>query len=241
MKKILFVLVVFQMILAPGAFCAIAKIAKVKGDVFLRTKPTSSWEEAKPKTKLGVKSEIKTAPGAKCFIIFDKAAKNVLSIEENSHIKIENIKLGKIILNQGRVFSRIGNIKAFKKSSRPFQIRTTTAIVGVTGTGFLTESKETKTSTACFEGEVSVTGLDTQGNEAQSENLAKGFKVDASSGAVGQPAQLIEQDYVQWNVFYETTKKIGTLIGGAAKAVGGVTDGARKAYEGSSGVNPFGR
>jgi hypothetical protein len=176
----------------------IAKIIDLQGRVFVKKKPDAPWQKAKINQLLEKESELKTEKKSLCTLAFDEELKNILTIKENSHIKIENIKPGNIFLPEGRVFVLIQSLAKAEK----FQIRTPTAIAGSRGTGWRTDYHHGNTSNACFQDQIYLQGLDEEGNVTDEEDLFSGWGRNVGEGGVfDDPFQLGGTDYDEWNDF----------------------------------------
>ncbi|MCK9573404.1 MAG: FecR family protein [Candidatus Omnitrophica bacterium] len=198
MKKFLFLFVLFCFSLFMSAFAQMAKIIEVKGDVQVKKAAKSAWEKARIDTFLDKQSEIKTGASSECSLSFDEELKNILTIKENSEVKIENLKPAGISLPQGRVFSLIDDIAKVEK----FEIRTPTAIAGVRGTGESVEFSSNCANVKCFENNVYVQGLGSQGNSTGQQGVSGGFGVQVCEGGTfGKQFTLSGEDLSQWEEF----------------------------------------
>jgi len=198
MKKILVLAVFFLFMFSVASFAQIARVIEAKGDVQIKKEPKSTWEKAKINIFLDKQAEIKTGKSSECTLAFDEELKNLLTIKENSEIKIENLKPASIVLPQGRVFSLIDDIAKVEK----FEIRTPTAIAGVRGTGESVEFSSGCASVKCFENKVFVQGLTNQGAATGGQALASGFGVKVCEGGTfGEQFVIPDNDLVQWEEF----------------------------------------
>jgi hypothetical protein len=180
------------------SFAQMAKVVEVKGDVQIKKGAKSSWEKAKIDSILDKQAEIKTAVSSECTITFDEELKNILTIKENSEVKIENLKPANISLPSGRVFSLIDDITKIEK----FEIRTPTAIAGVRGTGESVEFSSGCANVKCFENNIYVQGLSGKGNTTQEHGVAGGFGIKVcEEGAFGEQFRLSGGDWSQWEEF----------------------------------------
>ena len=205
MKKVLLFIFVFQFIVCTCVFAQIAKIVDVSGDVSVRGQDSSSWQKAKPDMYLDNDSEVKTGFGSECTIAFDEDMDNILTIKDGSHIKIEDVKKGKIYLPKGRVFSLIDDLAKLED----FQVRTPTAIAGVKGTGESVQTNGFGTSVKCFIGKAFAQGIDKDGNLGEKKDITKGFGIDALWGGIlGDIFGLDQEDWKEWEDFKEGLKDI---------------------------------
>ena len=211
MKKCLLVLFFLQLLIMPSLYAQLAKIIDASGNVQVKTEASSSWQKAKPNTYLKEDSEVKTGSASECTIAFDEELENMLTIKENSYIKIEDLRPGKIYMPKGRVFSLIDNLAKIEK----FEIRTPTAIAGVRGTGDSVETGPGGTTVKCFSGKVSVQGLDKNGNLTDLLDLLAGVGIDVSpDGELGDFFELTDIDYNEWNAFLQRLADIIISMGG---------------------------
>lgn len=179
MKKLWIFFIFFQMLLFPAClFAQTAKIIDVKGKVLVKSELSYDWKKAKINMLLDKNAEVQTKEASKCTLAFDEGLKNILTVEEKSHIKIENVKPGSILLPEGRVFTLIGNLA----KPEEFQIRTPTAIAGARGTCWAAGYNDRKTNVECFDDVVFVVGLDAAGNPTGEKDLSSGFGMD-----IGEP------------------------------------------------------
>ncbi|MEM7816752.1 MAG: FecR domain-containing protein, partial [Candidatus Aenigmatarchaeota archaeon] len=150
------------------------RIIDIKGEVLVKISPTQPWEKARVNMPLNKETEIQTKINSECTIGFDTDLRNVLTLKENSQVKVEEILPAKVFLSKGRVFSLIKDVASLKE----FKVRTPVAIAGVKGTGFSMENTDSGSVIKCFEDEVDVTGLDNQGNPTQEAELLSGFGIN---------------------------------------------------------------
>ena len=204
MKRVFLVLFVLQLLICPSLFAQIAKIIDTKGDVSVKKESSFPWEKAKPDMYLADKAEIRTGSDSECTLSFDEELDNILTIKGDSHIKIEDIKKGRVFLPKGRVFTLIEDLAKLQD----FQIRTPTAVAGVRGTG-----EEVKvngdTTVKCFEGKAYAQGIDKSGKKTNKKNIPKGFGIVAFlGGALGDLFGLRDQDWFDWQEFRELVREL---------------------------------
>jgi len=173
-----------------------AKIISVEGEVNVRADANSDWQNAKPQQYLSQDAEIKTAEKSKCILSFDEDLANIITIDENTQVKLKNLKPVEIILPRGRVFLLIDD----KTSSlKPFEVRTPTAVAGVRGTGESVEFYSEETIIQCFEGKVYVQGLNSEGRKMQTKTLSEGKGIKIVSGGHGRnPFKITVTAYETW-------------------------------------------
>lgn len=184
--------------ISTSAFAQIAKIINVEGSVKVKKDAESSWQKAKPDTYLDDEAQIKTGSNSQCTLSFDEDLTNILTIKDNSHIRMEDVKKGKVFLPKGRVFSLIEDISKLED----FQIRTPTAVAGVKGTGESVQVTKFGTSVMCFEGEAYVAGIDKDGNIGPIRDILAGFGVDVTrDGIIVDIFKLVDRDWKDWEDF----------------------------------------
>ncbi|MBD3264025.1 MAG: hypothetical protein GF375_02860 [Candidatus Omnitrophica bacterium] len=180
------------------SFAQIAKIINIKGDVKIRQDSEAEWLEAEINIYLEKEAEIKTGPAGECTVTFDEELENILTVKENSHIKLEEIEPSRIFMPEGRVFSVIEDIAKVED----FQVKTPTVIAGVRGTGKSVETDGSSSLVKCFEGIVYLKGLNSEGGVFEEGSLGEGFGVPVDSyGNIGDFFGLSEDDYKKWSTF----------------------------------------
>ncbi len=189
------------------AFAQVAKIVDVGGKVTVKTDASADWKKAKVNMVLNKDAELETKENSYCTLAFDEEQKNIVTLKQNSRIRIDSIKPGAVFLPQGRVFSLIKNLSKSEK----FEVRTPTAVAGARGTGWITEYKGACVSEKCLDDVTYVQGLDPQGNITGEANLPQGNGMDVCGGQLGSRYALGDNDYQEWNDF---TGYVGSLQGG---------------------------
>lgn len=200
MKRKLLCLAILQMFFLPAlVFAQAARVIDAQGKVLTR-KDAGDWRPAKINMLLDKESELKTEAKSKCALAFDKDSRNILTIDENSQIKLEEIKPGDIFLRGGRVFALIENLE----KAEEFKVRTPTAIAGARGTGWTTQYLNDASSALCFLDTVYIQGLDNAGSVTAEEDLSGGWGINISAGgSFGELFPLTDADYLEWNNFMD--------------------------------------
>ena len=184
--------------LAPAAWAQEAQVIAVKGVVVYRPDSAADWKRAESGIRLDSNAEIKTAKDASCTLAFDLAKKNILTIKEDTILKIESVLPGHVHLSEGRVFALIKNIGGAGK----FEVKTPTAVAGARGTGWLTEFAEGETSVSCFDDVVFVASLDDAGNITGEKDLTEGFGIDIREDiAESDIREITETERSEWQEF----------------------------------------
>ena len=229
MKKLLILFGIMQLLWFPGSVLAqTAKVVDVQGQVLVKKGASASWDAARINMLLSKDAEIQTKAGARCTLAFDEELKNILTVQENSLIKLENIKPGNIFLPEGRVFSLIKNLSKAEK----FQIRTPTAIAGARGTSWATGFHGGQANVACFSDTAFVDGLDASGLVTGERHLPSGFSVDVGEGGVfGDISPLSDADNRQGSEFVQYSQGLGAGQGGGTESQEQAGDG-QSAFQG---------
>ena len=211
MKKLLVLVITFQIVIfATSAFAQSVTIIDLKGRVSIKQNVQSDWKKAKIDMILYKDAEVKTQKNSECTIAFDDEINNVLTIKEESHIKLESILPANVYLPEGRVFSLIDDIAKIES----FEIRTPTAIAGVRGTGWLSAFLNNISSFSCFEDNVNVEGLDPKGNKTGKKNLPSGFGLNVfGDGILGEFFKLGAGDFREWNRFINYLRNLRGGLG----------------------------
>lgn len=178
----------------------VATITRLNGEVKVKI-ADSPWQPAAQNQKVSADAQIETGPNSQCLLAFDSKFENVVAIKENSRLKVEDIKLGRLFLEKGKILTQIDNIDAFSGSPERFSIKTSTVIVGVRGTGWSTE-KAKNTDILCFDGTLFSQGLDNQGNTTGQKDIPEGFGLNADEqGALGELFNLTRENLTEWDDF----------------------------------------
>ncbi|MCF7895304.1 MAG: FecR family protein [Candidatus Omnitrophica bacterium] len=210
MRKLFGFLFVFSFLFTGLVFGQTAKIIKLEGNVEMKISETDSWQAATIGTYLKKQAEIKTKQDSSCTLAFDKKLDNLITIEEKSHLKLEELKPAELFLPQGRVFSIIDNLA----DVGGFKVKTPVAVAGVRGTGDSVESNENGTIVKCFEGEIYVASL----TKPQDPVLTEGSGVNVGPGGrIGDIFDLGSDDWRIWNRFISA---INNLRGGPRQRPG---------------------
>jgi hypothetical protein len=181
-----------------GAFSQIAKIIEIRNEVMVKEHASSRWRKAQVDMYLEREAEIKTGAASACMLAFDEQLKNILTIDENSQIRLENLQPSVLFLPRGRVFSLIEDVAKIQE----FRVRTPVAIAGVRGTGDSVASTKNGTTIKCFEGKVYAQLFDYQGNGLIERMVFEGLGVSIDvNGQLGDMFFLDERDYDGWNGF----------------------------------------
>lgn len=205
MKKFLALFLFIMLLISPCVFAQSAKIIDAKGKVSVKKDTNSTWQTAKINMLLEKNAEIQTKSKSECTLAFDEELKNILTVKENSYVKLENIKPGKINLPEGRVFSLIENIKEIEK----FEIRTPTVVAGVMGTGLGVASGKSGSTVLCFQDNIYTKGLDKKGNVTSKKDLSAGFGMDVDeNGQSGDLFKLDRENLNRWNEFKENITEV---------------------------------
>jgi hypothetical protein len=201
MKRALVIFSLVQIFLFTNfSLAQTARIIDIKGKVLIKKQVNHFWQKAKLNMLLDNAAEVKTKEESLCTLAFDEKWENILTIKENSHIKIDNVWPANIFLPEGRVFSLINNLSKTEK----FQIRTPTAIAGARGTGWVTNYKNKQTGVLCFEETVYIQGMDAFGNITDEAELSSGWAIDVKEGGLlGQKYLIGTEENAEWVIFIQ--------------------------------------
>ena len=181
-----------------------ATIIELKGQVFARQDSQSDWQEAQVSKVVSSDGEIKTVGNSSCTLAFDEKRKNIVTVKDHTQIRVESVLPGKVFLSEGRVFALIKNVSANKK----FEVRTSTAVAGARGTGWLTEVISGETNISCFDDVVFVESLDLSGAVTSEINLNEGFQVNVEEKGVEtvDVKEVNQADMKEWQGFVESVQ-----------------------------------
>ncbi|MBM3250461.1 MAG: FecR domain-containing protein [Candidatus Omnitrophica bacterium] len=179
MKRSGLILICVLVLLFPvSVFAQEARIIDIRGRVTVKLKDKADWERARIDMLLNREAQVKTDGKSSCTLAFDGELKNIMTVKENSHIKIENLAPANIFLPEGRVFTLIRNLS----KSEEFSVRTPTAVAGARGTGWITDFHAMLTSVLCHDNRVFVDGLDAAGNVTEEQDLSNGWGLKVGEG-----------------------------------------------------------
>jgi hypothetical protein len=228
--KRLFACFIFATVLSFSASCFAqsAKIIKIQGKVSVRTDAVTTWHKAKLEMFLDQNSEIKTEGKSECTLALDDEMKNVMTVKENSQIKLESIIPSRVYLPEGRVFSIINNISKIEK----FEIRTPTAIAGARGTGLGVGSLNRQTDVSCFKDVAYVEGYDANGNKTGQQDVPAGYGLDVGlDGEIGNLFELGADRFQEWNNFEGNVEELRGTVEGANEEETGTDTGSSGASD----------
>lgn len=206
MKRILIFFILLCALLFPVfLFAQSVQIIDVQGQILVKKDGVSPWQKAEINMILGKEAEIMSQDKSNCTLAFDEEKQNILTIKENSHIKIENISPGDLFLSEGRVFSLIKNLTKTEK----FQIRTPVAVAGARATGWATGYHNGVAFVYCFEDTVYILGMDEAGNITKAIDLQHGFSIDIGTGGkIGKILELTADELAEWNDFKRLIERL---------------------------------
>jgi len=208
MKRIIILATVFLavFIFTANVFAQGVKIVDIEGDVLLKERVISPWRKAKTGEALHKNYELITKEQSECTLSFDDSLDKVLTLGENSRLKIADVISGNLELAKGRVFSLIEKIEEHET----FEIKTPTAIAGPRGTGWSVYFGGI-TIVYCFEGGVFIDGLDEKGNKVSHKDIKAGSGVKVPKGGkISDLFGLTGKDKKDWKKFKGNLKGKGT-------------------------------
>jgi len=136
-----------------------AKIIYTKGNVRVQEAGTDFWILAKKDMPLEDKDTIKTAVASEADISLDGTLKNIIRIQQNTELTVEDLKTKKLLMTKGKVLAVMESLS----EGSSFEVRTPTAVAGVTGSGMSVASNGNETTVGCFENKAYVRGIDVNG------------------------------------------------------------------------------
>jgi hypothetical protein len=238
----IFVFIFLFLLIASPLFAQTARIIDIKGKVFVKSNAGATWQVALVNMSLEKNTEVKTEADSSCTLAFDKGLKNIVTLKQNSLIRINSIMPGDIFLPEGRVFSLIKNLP----KGEQFQVRTPTAIAGARGTGWITHSHNRVTGVFCFEDAVFIQGLDNSGGSVGGVVLSSGNGINVGQGGTfSETFPLGGSENSEWSDY---TNSLGLIISEAetytepaGNNAGGVPgeDASEPTGEGENPVSPI--
>lgn len=197
-----------------------AVIASLEGKVELLREGTDTPAGAEKDMKVFAGDTIKTGPGGKCSLAWNRG--NVAVVTPLTTLKIDLLESSSVTgtekssfnLTRGSVFAKA---KKLNNKNSSFTVRTPVALAGVRGTTFKAEIDENKKMTAkCLDGALAVTG---EGGEEVI--VGAGMKTGVSEGeAPGEARQMSQEELAEFGEISELSdpelQKIGSAIDEAA-------------------------
>jgi hypothetical protein len=177
--------------------------------------------------------KIRTGRGTYADIAFDKTARNIIRMEEQSELMIIDLHPRHTELNvfKGSVLSRV---KALRKKSK-FTVRTPVSTSGVRGTGWKITAGKLKNVIESHEGKIFVAGLDQNGNPIGEKTLSAGWKIMVEQ--FGRPAgqeKLTQQEKDAWQQWLKQITKRPKKSRNIDKIKRKLKGGLKKAIEGKA-------
>ncbi|MFA5068914.1 MAG: FecR family protein [Candidatus Omnitrophota bacterium] len=174
-------------------------ILQVKGVVNVQRAGDTAWQTASQGTLLVENDRIRTSVNSEASIALDTSDKNVVTLSQDSEMSIADIREKHLLLHNGKIFALIEGVE----SASSFQVRTPTAVAGVSGSGMSVESDGNNTTIACFEDMAYVRGVNADGTlMAEIVIIGNGFK--RVIGRFEMPGDLIalsNLDRESWSQF----------------------------------------
>jgi len=144
-----------------------ATLTDFEGEVYLYDTEDEEWSRVQKEIPIASNDRIKTGPDSFVEILFDDGS--MIRLEENTEIYINELEAdfdtstitALLFIKIGRVLT---TIKSFSQESSEFRIKTNTAVLGVRGTDFVTETEdEDVTDLGVFNGSVAANGISSRG------------------------------------------------------------------------------
>ncbi|MFC1807015.1 FecR domain-containing protein [Candidatus Omnitrophota bacterium] len=182
-----------------------AKIFYLKGVVKMQRSGEDFWILAKKGMVLKDNDRVKTLKSGDAEIALDSSLKNIVKLEGGTEVTIEDLKTKSLYMYRGKVLSVLESLP----TGSSFEVRTPTAVAGVTGSGIFVETDGKKTGVRCHEDKAYVRGVNIDG-VAIGEVLVidEGYK--RFVGHLQAPGELIiltGYEKGQWSNFRESLRE----------------------------------
>jgi hypothetical protein len=221
MKGILLPFLFIQIILGTNClFAQEVEIVDIKGQVFVKKKATLTWQRARLHMLLRKSAEVKTASDSECTLAFDGELNSLLTLKENSRLKISRIASPRITLPEGRIFALLEQLGEVDN----FEVVTPSAVAGVRGTGWSVEVQDNGSGFFCFEDLLYVQGINQQGQITGKQEVPEGFGINVTlDGKLGDLFELPENKYLDWKKAEGRFEQIKTnLLFGDIEDISGI-------------------
>lgn len=194
MKKHFFGLILFTFFISLTLSIEAAEIAYIEGNVQVMPSQQKSWKRAELGMQINIGDSIRTARRSKADIILDRINKHSIRVEENTLVVLNSSypnSINKLDLSQGKVYANIERVMA----GFNFEVTTPSAIAGVRGTSYSTESSPRRDEVAVFRDTVHVQSFDAQRNLVSEMEIPEQFKVQIDRfEAAGMLTELSERE-----------------------------------------------
>lgn len=181
------------------------EVLYVKGAVNVQKEGDVIWIPAKKGMALDNNDKIKTSVSSEAGIVLNSDKNDIITIASDSELIVSDINKKHIGLSKGKIFALIEGME----SASSFQVRTPTAIAGVSGSGMSVETDGSSTVVGCFEDIAYVRGINTDGTPmAELVVIDDGFKrVIARFEMPGDSLELTAFDREGWQKFRDTLRE----------------------------------
>jgi len=174
----------------------------VKGIAQVKRGADASWEDVGRDMKVEDGYLVSTAAKSSVEIKFGKDEKNIIACSEDTSVELTKIATEgdkAVDLKKGKLLSLVKGLDADSK----FQVKTPTAVCGVTGTGFEAEGDDSKTTVKVYEGTVNAKSANSFPALSSKEVPVKEgeMTVIEKSKPPQQPTPLSEEDMEKWNAW----------------------------------------
>jgi len=172
-------------------------VSGIEGTVEVLRAGQAAWQKAELDMLLTSGDSVKTHEESSLELSFDDEGKNLVSIEENTHVVLKLGEREKIELIDGEILALVTRLP----KGSVFEIRTPTAVCGARGTGWGGKANKKETVVSCYAKKAYAKGIDKQGNIME-DNLTvpKGFKTVVK--LFQKPSKLMKlagKDFGKWN------------------------------------------
>jgi hypothetical protein len=181
------------------------EVLYVKGAVNVQKEGDVLWIPAKKGMSLDNNDKVKTSVSSEAGIILNADKKDIITIASDSELIVSDVNKKHIGLSKGKIFALIEGME----SASSFQVRTPTAIAGVSGSGMSVETDGSSTVVGCFEDIAYVRGINADGTPmAELVVIDDGFKrVIARFEMPGDSLELTAFDRQGWQKFRDTLRE----------------------------------
>lgn len=204
----------------------VARMIFVQGTVEVQRAGAGPWTAVQRGDELAAQDRVRTGRASLVEIAFDQREDNVVRLGEQAELAIESLAPHQLRLSKGALLSVVKRVP--KRST--FEVRTPTAVIGVRGTGWTTETDGRTTEAAAFEDTIFGRGVDPRGNVTGEVDIEEGLKtVFDESGQIGALERITDAEQDRWNEFKEEIgEHIQETEGGTG---GGISESAQQAVE----------
>lgn len=203
-------------------------VLSVKGQVGVQHLGESSWAQVKEGMALQENDTVKTGKGAEAVIALDSSLKNIIKLQQDTELVLEELNANqdpiviehmdsdttnavleydrnsKLEMSRGKIFARIEGLP----QGSSFEVRTPTAVAGVSGSGMSVAANSKTTEVGCFADKVFIVGINTDGTLMEKIVIFEGYKSNAAQYKNPiKPVKLTTAEQRQWDQFEEHVRR----------------------------------